>query len=140
MSRGFFSATTECLETFISSEVESSRRERERVRERARGRRALEFVGRERNFASAETAGVRSRLYRGLARGVVSRAERESEVSSGAPLNKSELLLLLLLCIARRWDARTVKFCHAIRQRRSPGRNICRIYIYANPEVCTANF
>jgi len=42
-----------------------------------------------RNFASAETAGVRSRLYRGLARGVVSRAERVRSAAVRHSINQS---------------------------------------------------
>lgn len=90
MSRGFFSPTTGCLETFTSSE---------RVFPCARAQRGCEKEREEeepssssaekRNFASAETAGVRSRLYRGLARGVVSRAERVRSAAVRHSINQS---------------------------------------------------
>lgn len=54
-----------------------------------------------RNFASAETAGVRSRLYRGLARGVVSRAERVRSAAVYHSINQSCCCCCCCCCASR---------------------------------------
>lgn len=98
VSRGFFSATIECLETFTSSErvfpcargCENEREEEELTSSSAE----------KRNFASAEIVGVRSRLYRGFARGVVSRAERVRSAVARHSINQS-CCCCCCCCIAR---------------------------------------